>query len=504
MLDQRVEFLKNLSRSDVKLSTGLKVPDGQNCGRSPSRNVWRVSATENGKTERLTSAENYMIREIHDLQKSLGEHHWLLFELKLDLIGLMSVQRKSEEAARLAEELELSSKEAYGLSHVLHVRATLNLAYIYWRRNRWNEAEALTLSAKEWLGVDETHEHGAQNQLSVETCLALAGVYADRGKMEQAEKEFADLYIAVKKVPGLHPYHPLVHEVTKQYSQCLRERKKFPEAIGLFKQVLPGPESVIQARCIALVETYNNGFDDKSKGNWAAAEATFSKLQVDAQTLLEDAEYTVAASWAISALKRAKCGLAEVFVSQSRFVEAEELLNDLIATLNPDPDQIQRELDLDLGVNWLDTAFLLATALKGQRKWDEAEKLHLQVKKLRQDLRGPTHEDTEMSGVELASIYVAQCRHDEAAKEMETVLKARTERTGMHMHTMETITDMMNKHYLESSKPRLADENLTKLLNYSPNLRLRVVASRPLSEDEQFRIAMTNPLLRGYEGQRRQ
>lgn len=432
-LNQRVVSLKSLTTADIETKS---------YSISGNRGLFSLNVQARYGNENLKSTKAHIAQEIHDLEEQLGVHHWLLYELKIELISLLSAQHETGEVAEKAEALKLSTQQGCGASHPYRVRVDMLLADIYREQNRWDEAEMLLLEAKNVL----IKELGAKHKLSIQASQDLARIYADRGKTEEAEREFAQLFKTVKET--LHADHQLSSEVTIRYAAFLESQGRITEAGSLRSE--HARESTTQGRYATLIIENERGRANL-KGNPVLAETLLSKVKQDAESLAADSEMPISKTFALAAMMATR-NMALAIRNQERFVEAEALQRDLKIKVEAALGQSDQET--------LNVTFDLARTLQMQSKWAEAEELQLIVKAGRKTLLGPTHEDTVSSSRQLASIYEAQNRLDEAENEMEAVREAYTKRLGpRHKDTLEA-TQRLALMYLTGDKLGLAEERL--------------------------------------------
>jgi hypothetical protein len=90
----------------------------------------------------------------------------------------------------------------------------------------------------------------------------------------------------------------------------------------------------------------------------------------------------------------------------------------------------------------------LASTYQNQGRWNEAEKLEVQVMDMRKKLLGAEHPHTLTSMANLASTYRNQGRWNEAGKLEVQVMDMRKKRTSRHTHQY----GKSSKHIQESGK----------------------------------------------------
>ncbi|KAI8622908.1 TPR-like protein [Xylariaceae sp. FL1651] len=137
---------------------------------------------------------------------------------------------------------------------------------------------------------------------------------------------------------------------------------------------------------------------------------------------------------------------------------------------------------------------LLANALDGQGKHEEAEKMHRQVLRLMEEVLGKTHPATFASINNLANALYRQGKHEEAEKMHRQVLRLREEVLGKtHPDTFGSINNLANAFYRQGKH-----EEAEKM--YRQVLRLR---EEVLGKTHPDTFASINNLASALYGQRK-
>ncbi|KAF4948637.1 hypothetical protein FGADI_9541 [Fusarium gaditjirri] len=477
-LNGRLERLKKLTISDIEYTTHLE---------SGTRGFFSFDVWARYGSGNFDSAEAHLSREIHDLEKHLGTDNWQIFDLKAELIHLLSAQKKTDEATKMCEALKACMQEKHGTSHPLHVRAELFLADFYREQNRWDEAENLLLEAKNIL-VELAPEH----QLTIHACEELASIFAERGKAREAEKEFAQVLKVVKET--LHADHQFASRMTERYADFLEKQGEVTEAGELRNQQIR--ESDAARKVAQLFTEHNRGRESMLEGKLDQAEEILSNVKQKAEMRAKSEALDADKFKFKRAAMMATRNLALVVRRQGRFAEAETLQRELKKRIEMEAGQPDRET--------LNVTFDLARTLQMQMNWVEAEEMQLIVKGGRSALLGPTHEDTVNASKNLVEIYRKQNKEHEAENEMKTVRSACEERLGLcHRDTLKAIRELATM-YLLSGKLELAEEELVTVVSISLGIfgpyteeTLSAKSNLGLVYIAQGRLAKAEELLKG-------
>ncbi|KAI1090753.1 hypothetical protein F5B19DRAFT_300026 [Rostrohypoxylon terebratum] len=399
-LDQRLSHLRDTTISDIQLSRHSTVG---------SSGMFLVNLSARYKGGGLDSASEHLDREVRNLERTLGTGHWLVFELKIELIHLITGQKKIDAAMVKSKELIASTQALYGPEHPLCVRAKLSLANLYQMENRWEEAELLLSQARTIL-----FEHqGPRHQLAIQTSLSLASLYADRGKLVDAEKEFKQLLETLKGT--LHISQPAMQSSVNIYAKFLERQGRSEEANDLHRKYMEDFDKEQNEE-----ETVTKLMNEHNECWYAWRNGDSAKAMVVLPGVIRKAETKEFKRVAMMARRH----LALVYRDQNYFQEAEvqqrRLREDIAGKFG--------ECDRDT----LSVTYDLARTLQMQEKWDEAERLQLSVKRGRSRLLGRTHEETILASQRLAEIYTAQDRLLDAMNEKELIVTACQERLGLH------------------------------------------------------------------------
>ncbi|KAL7974937.1 hypothetical protein HDV63DRAFT_131650 [Trichoderma sp. SZMC 28014] len=440
-LSARLDHLKDLTTADHE--TLLE---------SGSQSIEHFFFSPEGRygLEKLGSAEAYLAREIHDFERQLGDNHWQTFQLKADLIHLLSAQGKLSEAIKASEEFRLGTLERYGDSHILHIKAILLLADLHAEQHHWDEAETLLYDAKTLL----FKEFGPGFLLSIQACGTLGRVYADRGKYEEAEAEFRRLMAVIPET--LHADHYYVTQAAVRYSDLLDKREKYVEANELRNWHMQ--ESTISKRFAALARESNRGREIRLQGNSTEAIEILTRVKQDAENLLSGQSGGANNDFWEAAMVTTR-NLALAIRDQKRFQEAEVMQRDLKMKREENNGLLHKET--------LNITFDLARTLQMQERWTEAKELQLRVKHGRTENLGWAADETLYCSEHLINIYEAQGELTSAENEMQTIQNAYMERYGSKHEMTLNATQRLANMYLSHNKIELAQVNLETLVSLS-------------------------------------
>ena len=300
-------------------------------------------------------------------------------------------------------------------------RATL--AYVFFERGLWDEAERLLIQLIEGRLIDhDADEHPP----TLRRMSNLAQVYRHKGQWKKAEELMQQVIKLQSKVLGAEHISTLnsiiglasIYESQRQ----LREAEKLQLQVTRISLKTLGAEHPSTLNIMTGLATKYWG-----QGRWKEAE----ELQLD---VLNSISRVLGAKHPATLTSIA--GLASTYWGQGRLKMAEELQMQFIV----EGSKIMEAEDPSMLTNKAN----LALTYQSQERWKEAEELHLYVIEKRSKVLGAEHPSTLISVSNLASTYKAQERWQEAEELLLRVIEPSRRVLGAeHPSTLNRMTDLV-------------------------------------------------------------
>lgn len=288
----------------------------------------------------------------------------------------------AQACAALIDQWEMAFAEAGRL---------LNQAGIYlWKHAQYAQAEALLYRARDiYMQV-----WGSAHPAMAESLNSLAVLYWDQGRYTEAESLLQQaLTICEQQV---QPEHSDTIQSLNNLALLSFEHGRYTEAESLYRRALTILEQQLELECPHTSQSLNG----------------LAVLSRDANANATQADQ----------LAHSLIGLAELYVEQSRYTQAEPLLRRALAVW-----------EQHLGPQHPHTAFALhdlARVYSAQGRYTEAELLFRRAVEIREQQLGPEHPKTAQSLNNLGKLYTDAGRYTEAEPLLRRALTIREQRLG--------------------------------------------------------------------------
>jgi tetratricopeptide (TPR) repeat protein len=352
-----------------------------------------------------TTNENWI------LQRRLLPHanscsHWILTELKL----FYDRERHFDEE---------STEEVKNMGMVLD--ATHCLGYLYADQGKLKEAEEMYQQAlagnEKALGLDHTSTLVMVNNLGV--------LYTDQDKLAEAEAMHLRALAVFEKALG--PDHTLTLATVGNLGILYKKQDRLVEAEAMYQRALVGNEKALgldHASTLVMVNNLGVLYTDQDK--LAEAEAMHQRaLVVNEKTLGPDHTSTL----------RTISNLGNLYYNQGKLAEAEAMYQRALAGR-------EKALGLD-HTSTLETVNSLGALFAGQGKLAEAEAMYQRVLAGREKALGRDHTSTLSTVNNLGALYKSQGKLAEAEAMYQRALAGREKALGLdHPLTLATANNL--------------------------------------------------------------
>lgn len=314
-----------------------------------------------------------------------------LRELEEEVVRLIN-GRDIAKAAALAEQAVALAEQMFGPDHHRVASALNNLAEIYRRQRRFEDAERyLTRSIK----LTEAAFGPADRDVGI-SIDNLALLYQSMSRYEEAEREFKRSFgVLTAALPGGHPD---IDQVTGNLARFYLDLGRFQDSAPLYGRLLEN----LQARFgedhpEVIAELYELGRLFEKRGRYVEAEDYYQRALFKAEQVLgTEHQFT---SILLNALGESKRWLGQLAEAEPLFRRCIELY-----------DRILGDDDGDIAVPLNN----LALTLELQGRHDEAEPLYKRSLAIKEVHLGPSHPDFATTLENIANLYSSACRYEDA------------------------------------------------------------------------------------------
>ncbi|GKT67558.1 NB-ARC and TPR domain protein [Colletotrichum tofieldiae] len=236
---------------------------------------------------RLKEAEAMYDRALHGKEKALGPYHTSTLSTVNNLGLLYNIQVRLKEAEEMYERALQGYEKALGPDHASALSTVNNLGFLYYRQGRFKEAEAMydrALQGKEKALDQITRQHSTQSTIwvfstptradsrrprrctrgssrqekalgpyhtsTLSTVNNLGNLYADQGRLKEAEAMYQRLFTAKRR----HWDQTTLNNLGLLYS--IQGRLK--EAEEMYERALQGYEKALGPDHTSTLDTVNN------------------------------------------------------------------------------------------------------------------------------------------------------------------------------------------------------------------------------------------------------
>ncbi|KAN0070370.1 hypothetical protein V8E54_011239 [Elaphomyces granulatus] len=298
-----------------------------------------------------------------------------------------------------------------------------NLAFLYADQGKLDEAEKMYQRAlqgyEKALGPDHTSTLDTVNNLGI--------LYADQGKLDEAEKMYQRALQGKEKALG--PGHTSTLNTVNNLGLLYKSQGKLDEAEKMYQRALQGKEKALGPGHTSTLNTVNNlGLLYKSQGKLDEAEKMY-------QRALQGYEK----AWGpghTSTLDTVN-NLGNLYVHWGKLDEAEKMYQRALQGKEKawGPDH----------TSTLGTVNNLGSLYKYQGKLDEAEKMYQRALRGREKALGQDHTSTLDTVNNLGVLYADQGKLDEAEKMYQRALQGKEKAWGPgHTSTLNTVNNLGN------------------------------------------------------------
>lgn len=324
-----------------------------------------------------------------------------LVPLMLQLADIYRKQERWQEAEKLQKRCFSIASAVLGTDHPTTLVTMAKIASTFYSTRRLNEAEELigeTLKSKSGV-LSAQHPF----RLTLEANLAVISSHQDRH--EEAIQR--GMQVLNTRLKALDPTHRDTLDSLAHMTTTFRRSKQWERAQEVCTQLVETRRNILSAEHAhtleATVSLMKIHFD---QGNWTEAERLAWEVADTRRRLLGPEHISTVSSMS---------DLARVYTKQGRSQEAEELYMDVI--------KARKRL---LGVEHSNTLPCMSHLLQlyfslGPERLIDAEQLATEMRDLSIRLFGASNPQTLLSTAALAMIYREQGRHDEAMNLMETI-----------------------------------------------------------------------------------
>ncbi|KAI9780438.1 MAG: hypothetical protein M1839_006712 [Geoglossum umbratile] len=330
----------------------------------------------------------------------------------------LTQRRLLQHAARCSYNLLNGLVSDYGMEWAYH-----NLGGLYADQGKLDEAEkmyqrALQGKEKVW-GPDHTSTLGTVNNLG--------SLYADQGKLDEAEKMYRRALQGYEKAWG--PDHTSTLDTVNNLGILYKSQGKLDEAEKMYQRALQGKEKAWGPDHTSTLDTVNNlGLLYADQGKLDEAEKMYERA-LQGYEKAWGSDHT-------STLDTVN-NLGSLYADQGKLDEAEKMYRRALQGYEKawGPDH----------TSTLDTVNNLGILYNSQGKLDEAEKMYQRALQGKEKAWGPDHTSTLDTVNNLGLLYADQGKLDEAEKMYERALQGYEKAWGPdHTSTLDTVNNLGN------------------------------------------------------------
>ncbi len=341
---------------------------------------------------RFAEAEPLHTRVLDERRRTLGPQHPDTLISMNNLAAIYNAQGRHVDAERLFTQAYVLRRATLGEDHPQTLLSMHNLAGTYLRQGRNEQAESLLVRVVEGrrrvLGAEHPNTLLSENDLAV--------LYQRLGRLGQAETMLADLLEARRRLLG--DEHPDTLTAMNNLASIYASQGRVDEAEALYRQTLERRRAALGAAHPDTVRTLQGlAVCYQRRARHAEAEPLFREAVDACRRTLGDghAQTLLAAS-----------RLAHVLRAQGKFAEVRPLLESLIAAHRPDHSCAEHPLGRAL--------LELGSGLADQAEYAAAERTLLEAHQHLEAGLGPRNTHTVRAARELAHLYEASGRPDQA------------------------------------------------------------------------------------------
>ncbi|KAN0070367.1 TPR-like protein [Elaphomyces granulatus] len=215
---------------------------------------------------KLDEAEKMYQRALQGKEKAWGPGHTSTLGTVNNLGLLYADQGKLDEAEKMYQRALQGYEKAWGPGHTSTLNTVNNLGILYKSQGKLDEAEkmyerALQGKEKAW-GPDHTSTldtekaWGPDHTSTLDTVNNLGVLYADQGKLDEAEKMYQRALQGKEKAWG--PDHTSTLDTVNNLGTLYADQGKLDEAEKMYQRALQGKEKAWGPDHISTLNTVNN------------------------------------------------------------------------------------------------------------------------------------------------------------------------------------------------------------------------------------------------------
>jgi non-specific serine/threonine protein kinase/serine/threonine-protein kinase len=349
-------------------------------------------------------AESLLRRAVEIRTQVLGPQGRDTLSSMSSLAQVLTDESQFAEAEKLARESYDGGRKVLGPGDPDTLLNGLSLSVILLDQSHFPDCEEVLRELA--ANVDEVKdpELRASIALRIQTNFAIA--YAYQGKFADAEKSFRNVYDLTLKKYG--PDHPATFNAFMNIGNVELQQDKFAEAEAIYKRVLEGDRRVLgPEHPRTLLVMGNLGLVYLNQKRYPEAEALYRQLlDLKTRVLGADNRQTLVVESA----------LADTLRMQNKLPEAEKLIR---ASL----DGGRRVMGPDQS-DTLVSENALGQVLLSEHRYPEAESVFLDTVARRTKTLGAKHPDVAESEYNLAALYAAEGKTDDAFQHLNRSLDA--------------------------------------------------------------------------------
>ncbi|KAL6714253.1 hypothetical protein ACLMJK_007676 [Lecanora helva] len=288
---------------------------------------------------------------------------------------------------------------------------------------------------------------GPEHTSTLQTVNNLGNLYADQGKLAEAEKMYERALDGKEKVLG--PEHISILNTVNNLGNLYANQGKLAEAEKMYERALDGKEKALGPEHTSTLDTVNNlGNLYKNQGKLAEAEKMYERA-LDGREKALGPEH-------ISTLQTVN-NLGNLYADQGKLAEAEKMYERAL-------DGREKALGPE-HISTLDTVNNLGNLYADQGKLAEAEKMYERALDGREKALGPEHTSTLQTVNNLGLLYANQGKLAEAEKMYERALDGYEKALGPeHISTLQTVNNLGNL-YADQGKLAEAEKMYERALD---------------------------------------
>ncbi|KAF2852781.1 kinase-like protein [Plenodomus tracheiphilus IPT5] len=377
------------------------------------------------KSSDVENIEIWCRRELEDVKRALGETHHIACTLTSTLAALYYVRDNLKIAACLQESLLKTYLKKYGDSSRHTQSAKINLASSYREIGHYEKAETLYTEVLNARSKDLDKNH-------VDTLLVksnLATMYLIRGLWDRAEQSLRE--VVQHSVTVLGNRHPHLVVVRGNFASALQNNGKLIEAEEELRAVLEisgklyeqaHPSNLIKIS--NLMSVYNDGRLQNKAANEHLIRTEHAAL---------DAGKSLGTCHGLTL--KIYTNVAQAYIIRDRYHEALGILNEIICKSAGRMDESHPDMLTMKGT--------LFHILYKQEKWEEAEKLSLQLLGNMDEQKNP---DYPVVLGNLAAVYARQMKFSMAVGEASRVYEMQIARCGKEHRLTSLAKDALSRY----------------------------------------------------------